>query len=290
MVTSPAKKKNRYLLARIDPALAHVRHMEEMDADMEAKLKKFMDEVKEEILNEIAGATLESAKKYKIAIDSFSASFPQVKKTLFQRLSEELTQRIASIPHIKGDKGDSPSEEVIQNMIDSSVRTNIGGKYISPEEARNIATSVVAQTLLGKKEMTEDEVKRIVQNMQTIFDPKENAVAIARALETLVGVDRLDYKALKNRPAKTSDRDVGLIRGGVGGNNTLASDLSSQCDGSNRTFTVPAHSRAILLVGTDTPVIYRSTTDFVTSGTTLTIDSGVAAPLTGATLIFLYAQ
>lgn len=64
-------------------------------------------------------------------------------------------------------------------------------------------------------------------------------------------------------------------------------DLSSQCNGSNLVFTTPAIVSAISLLGSDFPIVYRPTIDYVISGTTLTL-TGVPAPSSGATLLFEY--
>ncbi len=65
------------------------------------------------------------------------------------------------------------------------------------------------------------------------------------------------------------------------------SDLSSQCNGSNLSFTIPAITSAVTLTCSDAPIIYRPGFDYVISGTTLTL-IGVPAPSAGATLLFIY--
>lgn len=75
----------------------------------------------------------------------------------------------------------------------------------------------------------------------------------------------------------------------TGGSSTKSASLSSQCDGSNKIFTVPANSEFLALMGSDSPIIYDKTTDFSGSGTTtLTLSSGVNAPSLGANLILEY--
>lgn len=70
---------------------------------------------------------------------------------------------------------------------------------------------------------------------------------------------------------------------------TYSTDLSSQCNGSNKVFTVPTNTAFILLTGTDAPFTYRPVVDYTGSGTTtLTLDAGVNAPSSGATLILTY--
>ncbi len=62
-------------------------------------------------------------------------------------------------------------------------------------------------------------------------------------------------------------------------------DLTSQVNGSNMVFTIPPINSAIALTGTDSPIVYRLGTDYVISGTSLTL-VGVSPP-TG-TLLLLY--
>lgn len=73
-----------------------------------------------------------------------------------------------------------------------------------------------------------------------------------------------------------------------GGAATQSTDLSSQCNGTNKVFTIPAFTSIISLIGSDAPIIYRPTTDYTAAGTTLTLGAGVNAPSSGATLILTY--
>ncbi len=164
-------------------------------------------------------------------------------------------------------------------------------KEISPEQLREAAAFEVSKILLGKKSPSEEDIRQIAEKVQKTFSPSEHAKDIARALETLQGRERLDYHALKNLPVIPKGEKEGrtLHRGGGGGLNTYTYDLSASTDGSTRSFTVPTHTRAILLICSDFPTAYRPTTDFTTSGVTLTINAAVPAPSSGATLLFLYA-
>jgi len=97
-----------------------------------------------------------------------------------------------------------------------------------------------------------------------------------------------DWRHLKNIPVDMGGEKRTIHRGG--GSAVFSSDLSASTDGATKTFTVPAHTRALLLIGSDFPIIYRPTVDFTTSGTTLTLTDAVPAPTDGATLTFLYVQ
>lgn len=65
-------------------------------------------------------------------------------------------------------------------------------------------------------------------------------------------------------------------------------DLSSQCNGANKTFTVSGGFTTILmLVGTQFPIIYKPTTDYTSSTPDITLTAEVGAPASGQTLIAL---
>ena len=70
-------------------------------------------------------------------------------------------------------------------------------------------------------------------------------------------------------------------------------DLSSQCDGSNKTFTLTKKfiSNTVQLFSTQFPIVYRPVVDFTeNSDGTLTLTSEVGAPASGQTLVALYEK
>ena len=70
-------------------------------------------------------------------------------------------------------------------------------------------------------------------------------------------------------------------------------DLSSQCDGSQKTFTLTKKfiSGTVQLFSTQFPIIYRPDVDFTEdSAGTLTLTSEVGAPALGQTLVALYEK
>lgn len=86
----------------------------------------------------------------------------------------------------------------------------------------------------------------------------------------------------------TNGQGQKVINATGGGSSIKVADLSSQCNGSNKVFTIPALTTIIGLTGTDAPIVYRPTTDFTAAGTTLTLGTGVTAPSQGATLLLTY--
>lgn len=130
--------------------------------------------------------------------------------------------------------------------------------------------------------------------------------------ERLARVEK-DLVEVRNRSMRPYDPSPGNARGGgdtvvagsgvtitetingnkqisvISGGGVLSVDLSAQCNGSNKVFTVPSGT-PISLIGSDAPIIYRPIVDYVVAGTTLTIASNVPAPSNGATLIYTYVS
>lgn len=119
---------------------------------------------------------------------------------------------------------------------------------------------------------------------------------IKSLLKTLKKKRILDVSYIKGLEGFSKDginyRFEELMHGGGGtsaGSITYSVDLSSQCDGVNKVFTVPTNTNFVLLTGTDAPIIYKLNTDYTgSSTTTLTMTSQVNAPSLGATLILTY--
>ena len=78
---------------------------------------------------------------------------------------------------------------------------------------------------------------------------------------------------------------------GIGATNAVQyADLSSQCDGATRTFTVPRHRIVLGLNSTQFPIVYRPVTDFTTANLILTTSSALDPVAVGQTLIFTYVK
>jgi hypothetical protein len=106
-----------------------------------------------------------------------------------------------------------------------------------------------------------------------------------------IGVEHI--KGLLDRIEKLEARPIGGGgRGAPQPHPTEYYDMSSQCDGATRIFTIPKNMKVLWLAGTDSPAgQYRAITDYTVSGAmnkTLTLDSNMAIPAVGATLHILY--
>ena len=89
--------------------------------------------------------------------------------------------------------------------------------------------------------------------------------------------------------ARTADANVRTWGGS--GSFVYAHDLSSELNGVLKTFTLPSNARVILVFGSSTPGVFRPTTDYTTTSSTITFTSEITAASTlaaGQTVILLY--
>lgn len=241
---------------------------------LQQEVKKYFDKFKVEIMDMLVK----------------SMEFKQIKREMTPVKGKDYRDGIDGKTPLKG-KDYKDGKDIDHELVVKEVLGLVPLPKDPPtkEEMKEIAEKEVAKV----KSPTKVEIKKIAEKVQEIFDPSENAKEIALGLEGLRGHEQLDYYALKNRPDIPKGDDKGgkrtLHRGGQG-LAVFAFDLSSQCDGSNKSFTVPIHTRALSLTGSDYPNTYRLTTDYTTSGVTLTIDALIDAPSDGANLVFLYAK
>lgn len=173
--------------------------------------------------------------------------------------------------------------------------TPIAGKdYPNEKEVLKIVNTEVSALFASqsKKNITRDEVQQLIGKIQHKIDWKEQAQEIARALESIkIDKEKLDYNALKNKPEVPSNNTIdsrvrGILRGG--GDRIRVHELTGT--GATKTFTVPTHKRALLVISTDFPILLKSTVDFTTSGTILTLTDAVPTPISGASIAFLYVE
>lgn len=183
--------------------------------------------------------------------------------------------RMQQLPHLKGEKGDRGSAGV--NGSNGADGTD-GKDGVSP----NLQTIVRALVPYLPKPKDGKDGKN--------FELKD---AVEAVLKELQKGDKLHISHVKGAAAFMKDgiryRFEELMHGaGNNGRVTRSYDLSSQCDGLNKTFTIPSFSSIITLIATDAPIIYRPTVDFTATGTTLTLTAAVNAPSSGATLMLTY--
>ena len=116
-------------------------------------------------------------------------------------------------------------------------------------------------------------------------DTAEQILAKLNSLPTDDENYQIDASRIKNLP-KTSLFHVG----GSGRMKVYYYDLTSQCNGSTKTFTVPLNFGILGVFSTQAPIIYRPQIDWTEGNRTLTLTSQVDAPQTGQTLWVQYIR
>lgn len=109
-------------------------------------------------------------------------------------------------------------------------------------------------------------------------------------LENLQGDERLDKSAIKGLEDALKKRE-GSTYSVFGARLSVHTyDLTPQCNGVLKTFSVPTNFGIVGLFSTQFPVIYRPLIDYTTGNKTITLTSEVAAPEAGQTLIVQYIK
>lgn len=189
---------------------------------------------------------------------------------------------------------------IAQDMLSRQLRgepgyTPVKGKdYFDGRDGQTPDTQFIIETILGKlrvprdgergltgkdgKDGSPDTPDQIVEKINRA-DKKIKQSAIEGLLEQFTSLMR-------------SIREKTVSQIGGGGDSVQYYDLSSQCNGVTKTFTLPSNARRILGVwGTQFPSGgFRPLTDWTYTKPTLTLTGEVVAPATGQTLWALYAR
>jgi hypothetical protein len=223
---------------------------------------------------------------------------------MFDSVVPAIVENLKEAKGEKGDPGDDGEdgftpEKGVDYFDGEPGYTPVKGlDYFTEQEKRQFleeATPIKGLHYFTEKEIS-DFLKKITPKKGIdYFDGKNTelkAEVIRDLLMTLKGNNRLPASAIKDLPQE--DKPLFEKRLGRGtGSPTMYYDLSSQCDGSTKVFTIPANTRVIGVHGTQFPINYRPLVDWTTSGTgnvTLTLSSEVSAPETGQTLWITYVE
>jgi len=185
-------------------------------------------------------------------------------------------------------------KDKLKKLIDNQLST-LEKLYKLKIDELDIRISQIKDGKDGKDGLDADD-KKIIKKVLKKIPKEKTAEDIRDMLEYLGDEERLEISAingltkklekLESKIGKSSTR----VLAGPSANAVLSEDLTSQCNGVAKSFTVPRHRKVIALLGTQFPIVYRPTTDFTTSNMTLTLTSEVDAPKTGQTLTFLYVK
>lgn len=240
-------------------------------------------------------------------IKEISPELQEILDTFLETYEEKITEiaedkveesMMNLLPYLKGERGDSGLEgksaqmpkkgvDYFTDLEQDQFATKILSLIPKPENGKDADEVRVVKKVLSKIKLPEIDERGIIKKVLALIpeNKEETPEELKAKLVKLPIKERwFDWRHIKNAPVDLSKKRLGR---GTGSPVNLE-DISSQCNGVLKTFTVPAHARALGLWSTQFPLVYRPTTDFTTSGTTLTLTAAVGAPDTGQTLIFLY--
>lgn len=180
----------------------------------------------------------------------------------FSKISTNVSSNFVS--HIEGIKGEiSKLQESIQgnsNEIKNSKvdLTPYDGKLKSIQQ--EMMKSLTAMEAKMSDKMKEGEIKKEIDDLKsTIKDLNDKITQVGKTKGTIGGM-----------------RKVPIVK---------PYSLTSQCDSSTKTFTVPKDTTAILAVfGSSFPINYDPFVDWTFSGNKITLDSKIPAPETSQTM------
>ncbi len=125
--------------------------------------------------------------------------------------------------------------------------------------------------------------------MLPLLPKKEDLTDFKETVKTL----REDHEKIKkaiSKAARTGTRGGADFVSGPNVNAVNFVDVSSQCDGDNKTFFVPTFRKVLALHGTQFPFLYRPTVDFTLGNKQFVLTDEVAPPAKGQSLIMTYIK
>lgn len=207
--------------------------------------------------------------------------------TIIEQISATIIANIPEpIPGEPGLPGISPNmDEIVQKAVSvvsgriKNGRTPVKG--IDYHDGENFDPQIFIDYIKNNKFKPED-----IEGLEQLITARQEQISRRGYLHG--GGDTV---AAGSNITITTDGNGKKVISAISGSSIASVDLSSQCTGSNRVFTVPANSGFLSLMGSDAPIIYQLNVDYTGSGTTtLTLDSGVNPPSLGATLELIYSE
>lgn len=246
-----------------------------------------------EILNLLSDSLTKS--DFTSAFSAILKQLLELEKNLIAKIDSKTSSELEKLNQLKKE-----FEKIITEAKNESDSTFAGFKRKTEERLQSVLSKAedkiaevdekLASVRSGIDGKDADEEVIVGKVLKKIPSPEIDADKILDKITGLITID--DIQNLKKELEEL--RKIRATGGGFsfGGlvNTTRYADLSSQCNGSNKIFTVPRHRKIVLLTGTDFPIVYRPTTDFITANLILTLTSEVSAPSLGATLIFQYVK
>ena len=205
---------------------------------------------------------------------------------------------------IKGDRGDSPTDEHLTNLIKPLIPevkdgyTPIKGKdYFDGKDGYTPLKDIdYRDGEDGISPSVEDIAQATSEKLTPLLPKKEEIVEEVLKSDKLKELDKSDViQKITDSIKEIQERFTSISSsGGFGSRRVyvpMRDNFTSLTDGATRIFYLskaPLKSDTIQVFGTDFPIILDPATDFTVVGKTLTLSSSFPAPSAGSTLIIYY--
>jgi hypothetical protein len=245
------------------------------------------------ILDEIEA--LES--KFDEKTDEITATFEKFVtsiETSFEKAIEEIKENVPNLDEVlKSIKGKDGEDSKV-----AGPKGDKGDSIIGPEGKSGAVGPMGPKPILG----IDYEAPKDGKDGESIVGPAgkdgspDTAEQIVSKLESLEGNDRLNKSAingLNEEFAKLAESNKGRQIYGPGKTRVLLLDLSSQLNGSLKTFTIGTHFGIIGVFGSSSPFAYRPVIDYNESGRDIVFTAELDATIalaTGQTLVVQYLR
>jgi hypothetical protein len=267
----------------------YMQKMDELKSVYEDKTKKILIDLGSEITkanSEILSQAKEIAqgKSTEIITGSLAEITKQIQAGIkIPQVSDGYTP-VKNRDYFDGEDGKTPQE---------------GIDYPSKAQIREMVSDCVMSETIGlgsemeaKHKKHSVEIKTLVEKIKKDFPKFElKGEDIVKEINSLpITPDKqIDAKHIKNLPKPKEAK--GSKRLGRGTSNPIQYyDLTSQCNGVLKTFSIPTNTKVLAVYGTQFPVIFRPLIDWTATSTTLILTSEVSAPEVGQTLFILYVE
>jgi len=179
--------------------------------------------------------------------------------------------------------------ETVKKEIETIKKTGMDAKEEVEEMVKDAKEEVEEITKITRQEIETNATttkQDLLSQMPKLDDVYNNIGVLKDEIEEIKKLS----EEVKNIKENIGKGGTTRVIAGASANSVQYADLTSQCDGATKTFAVPMHRHALMLVGTQFPILYRPVIDFTTGNKTLTLTDEVSAPETSQSLVFLYLK
>lgn len=228
-------------------------------------------------------------------VKEFSTFFGKKLDTIANKDSIGVELKGVSVVTIKGDRGEKgePGKNGVDGK-DSSVigpQGERGERGIPGEDGKSVMGPQGPQGERGAdgESVTGPRGKDGKSGTDGSPDTPEEIIQKINKSNTLIHKDKIEGLDEFETMARTADANTRSFMNT--GSYVYSYDLSASLDGVTKTFTLPANARVIMVFASSTPGVFRPTTDYTTTASTITFTSEISAAstlATGQTVIILY--